>query len=167
MRNVIRYCLLFFLIICFNYAHAQNEDSITFSLRVVVEGISKPEGTLIVGVADKQNFERGNIRGCNQKVPVTNQTMEINFNNLKSGEYAILVVVKEEKLDSLKAQINPFEEQTGFSQNIRRPWKAKIEENGKVILSFPDFDTVKFQIPQKRTMRILLGNPSKSVQIIN
>ena len=151
----------------FNLVYAQDIETTTYSLRVIVEGITKPEGTLIVGLADKQNFERGNIRSCNQKVPVTNQTMELNFDNLKAGTYAILVVVKEEKLDSLQAQINPFEEQTGFSQNIKRPWKAKIEENGKVKLSFPNFDNVKFQIPQKRTMRILLGNPSKSVQIIN
>lgn len=146
--------------------NAQESDSTAYSLRVIVEGISKTEGTLIVGVADKENFEKGNIRERNQKVPVTGQNMELNFDNLKAGEYAILVVVKEEILDSLKAQINPFEEQTGFSRNIERPWKARLDDNGKVCLSIPKFDDIKFLIPRKRTMRIMLGNPSKSVEII-
>ena len=148
------------------FAQEQEIDSATYSLRVIVEGINATEGTLVVGVADKQNYDDHNFRACNQKVPITSQTMELNFENLRAGEYAIFVVVKEEKLDSLKADINPMEEQTGFSQNIKRPWKVQIDENGKALLYSPQFKDICFFIPQKRTMRIMLGNPSKSVELI-
>lgn len=141
----------------------QEADSTFHSLRVVVDGISKTEGTLVVGVVDQAHYEKNDMKGFNQKVPVTSQTMELTFDSLQAGEYAIMALVKE---DINNININPMEEQSGFSQNIKRPWKIRLDQDGKAHLSKPTFDQVKFLIPQKRTMHIVLGNPSKSVELI-
>ncbi len=141
----------------------QESDSTFHSLRVIVDGISKTEGTLIVGVVDQAHYEKNDMKGFNQKVPVTSQTMELTFDSLQAGEYAIIALVKEDINDP---SIHPMEEQTGFSQNIKRPWKGRLDKDGKLLLSLPTFDQVKFLIPQKRTMHIVLGNPSKSVELI-
>ena len=153
--------LLIYLGIC-NNMFGQNSDSTTYSLRVIVDGIIKKEGTLVVGVANEQQWNSNSLKECNQKVAVTDCTMELNFDNLKAGEYAIIAFVKDDINDQ---RIRPLEEQTGFSQNIKRPWKGVINDDGKLILSNPNFEEVKFRIPQKRYMRIVLGNPSKSVEI--
>lgn len=141
----------------------QESDSTFHTLRVIVDGISKTEGTLIVGVVDQAHYEKNDMKGFNQKVPVTSQTMELTFDSLQAGEYAIMALVKED-LNNLS--INPMEEQSGFSQNVKRPWKMRITKDGKTQFSIPSFDQVKFLIPQKRTMHIVLGNPSKSVELI-
>lgn len=145
-----------------NISFGQNSDSTTYSLRVIVDGISKAEGTLIVGVANKQQWEANSLKDCNQKIAVTDCTMELKFDNLSAGEYAILAFVKDDVTDQ---SIKPLEEQTGFSNNLKRPWKGVLNEDGKLILSRPNFDEIKFQIPQKRSVRVVLGNPSKSVEI--
>lgn len=141
----------------------QEADSTFHTLRVIVDGISKTEGTLVVGVVDQAHYEKNDMKGFNQKVPVTSQTMELTFDSLQAGEYAIIALVKEDNNDP---SIHPMEEQSGFSQNVKRPWKIRLDPDGKAHLSKPTFDQVKFLIPQKRTMHIVLGNPSKSVELI-
>ncbi|MBQ7238625.1 MAG: DUF2141 domain-containing protein [Bacteroidales bacterium] len=142
----------------------QEADSTFHTLRVIVDGISKTEGTLVVGVVDQAHYEKNDMKGFNQKVPVTSQTMELTFDSLQAGEYAIMALVKEDINNNIN--IHPMEEQSGFSQNVKRPWKIRLDPDGKAHLSKPTFDQVKFQIPQKRTMHIVLGNPSKSVELI-
>ncbi len=163
MRIVISWLLFLITLGNSDIILGQESDSATYSLRVIVDGIIKTEGTLVVGVVNQQQWEASNLKECNQKVAITDCTMELNFDNLKAGEYAILAFVKENINDQII--LRPLEEQTGFSQNIKRPWKGEINEDGKLIISRPNFDDIKFKIPQKRSIRVMLGNPSKSVEI--
>lgn len=164
-----RQTLLFFICLLLSLCPGirllgQESDSTFHTLRVIVDGISKTEGTLVVGVVDQAHYEKNDMKGFNQKVPVTSQTMELTFDSLQAGEYAIIALVKEDINDNIN--ISPMEEQSGFSQNIKRPWKGRLDLEGKLHLSLPTFDQVKFLIPQKRTMHIVLSNPSKSVELI-
>lgn len=142
--------------------YGQEADSTLYRLRVIVDGISKKEGNLIVGVVNRRQWEERSLKECRQIVPITDQTMEVKFDSLRAGDYAIMVIVKE---DVNSQNVTPMEEQTGFSQNPKKPWKGVIHEDGTVSMSAPEFEQIMFQIPQKKTMRIVLGNPAKSVEL--
>ena len=88
MRQTLFFLFCLLLSLCpGNRLLGQEADSTFHSLRVIVDGISKTEGTLVVGVVDQAHYEKNDMKGFNQKVPVTSQTMELTFDSLQAPRW--------------------------------------------------------------------------------
>ncbi|GHT50489.1 hypothetical protein FACS189440_18000 [Bacteroidia bacterium] len=124
--------LFFLMMLAASALSAQNK------LTIVVSGIEEVEGHLIVGLYDKENFQKKPING--QYVKVDKETMTIVLEDILPGEYAVSLFQDEndnQKLDTGFLGIPT--EKYGFSNNAKGQFGPPSYEDCKFIV---DGDTV-------------------------
>ncbi len=155
MKQTIKFSLLFLIMISSFASFSQKQtkkrpplEKGTITLTVVVEGITKQEGTLLINIFNTaENFPRrkGTIKRASVGVDTT--TITQTFKNLPEGDYAIMTmhdVNSDKKMN--KNAIGFPDEPYGFSNNI------------KPTFSIPSFDEAKFTLKGDQKITIELIN---------
>jgi uncharacterized protein (DUF2141 family) len=124
------FALFFVLIVSIGYVSAQN-------LTVRIENADIGKGHLMVGVFNSESdFPNKTFR--DQRITITERTMEIIFPNLPTGRYAVSVYQDSNdngKLDTLLFGIP--KEKYGFSNDVRLPnyEKCIFDFNGNMTIT--------------------------------
>ena len=112
-------------------------------LTIVVDGIENPKGQLMVGVYGKNNFMKSNpLYG--QVIKIESETVTIELEDVKSGEYAVSLYQDENNNQKLDMGTFGPTEKYGFSNNARGEMGA------------PKFDDCKFVVESDITIYITL-----------
>lgn len=137
-----RFIMLLLLTFSSAYGVAQGR------IEVQVTGIEQAKGgELSAGIFKAPNFPNVGQQFIGQEIPITASTMQVYFDNVPPGEYALAIFQDIDQNKDLKANFVGYPlEPIGFSNNVRIRFGPPRFEDAKVLVRAGQTTVLKIQL---------------------